>query len=138
MLGIGAMLGRLGGNEESVVATKAAIGETIKHIEIISDDTLSIQLGNKTTLTFTDEGQSCCEHRYMSTDDDLKYYFGAELIGAEIREGGSKESEYGDVLDSEFLVVKTSIGDFTIVNYNDHNGYYGGFWVTAKLAIDSE
>ena len=138
MLGLGVMIQHLGGNEESVVAMKASIGETIKHVEITSDDQLSIQLANKTTLTFTDEGQSCCEHRYMSTDDDLKYYFGAELLGAEIREGGSKDSEYGECLDSEFLVVQTSKGDFTIVNYNEHNGYYGGFWVTAKLAVNSE
>lgn len=85
-----------------------------------------------TTLYLKDDAQSCCETRYMSTDDELEYYVGAELRGVRVQEGDGEESEW-DCHDTEFLLIDTSIGTFTMVNHNEHNGYYGGFWLTASL-----
>ena len=138
-LGLGVMIQMLGGNKESVECFRAAIGKTIAGIEISQSDdgwhsgadTLAFTFDDGSRIGIRDEGQSCCEHRYMHTDDELSDFVGAELLGAEIRGGDSESGEYGDCKDSQFLVVQTSLGEFTVVNYNEHNGYYGGFWVVA-------
>ena len=67
----------------------------------------------------------------MHTDDELTDFHGAEFRGAEVRDGPTK-SKYGEPQESQFLIIHTSIGDFTVVNYNEHNGYYGGFWIVAR------
>lgn len=126
MLGIGAMLAELGGNEESVQAFKNAIGKEIAQIKI-DENELVLKFVDSSAITFRDEGQSCCEHRYMNTDDRLNDYVGSTLLGAQTKSGPSTEREYGDPIDCEFLEVITSEGSFIIKNYNEHNGYYGGF-----------
>jgi len=75
--------------------------------------------------------------RYMTTDDDLLAFVGATFLGAEVHEGPSEE--IGDcgcgcsdvVHDVAFLVVSTSLGEFTVETHNEHNGYYGGFMLMA-------
>lgn len=72
-------------------------------------------------------GQCCCEHRYMSTDDDLDSLVGETLVG--IRHGGcneDEEDEYGGVVEVEFALIQTDRDSVTIGTYNSHNGYYGG------------
>jgi hypothetical protein len=80
-----------------------------------------------------DAGQSCCEHRYMRTDDDLKSFIGAELVDAEISNAPDQVDEYGETHEIQFLRVKTSKGLITISNHNEHNGYYGGFAIRAAV-----
>jgi hypothetical protein len=70
----------------------------------------------------------------MHTDDVLQDFIGAKLLNAEVREGPTELDKYGDPIESEFLVVSTSIGFFTVVNYNEHNGYYGGFIIRCARA----
>jgi hypothetical protein len=41
--------------------------------------------------------------------------------------------ESGEDHDIAFLLVQTSDGVFTMVNHNEHNGYYGGFLVTCEV-----
>jgi hypothetical protein len=36
------------------------------------------------------------------------------------------------VHETQFLIVDTTKGSFTIVNHNEHNGYYGGFGLVAQ------
>lgn len=82
-------------------------------------------------LKIFDGGQSCCERRWMTCDgDDLSYFNGSEFLGVEIREAPNQdyEDQY-DVHDVEFLVILTSKGEQVFSNHNDHNGYYGGFWI---------
>lgn len=95
-------------------------------------------------------GQSCCESRYMSTDDDLDSLVGETLVG--IRHGGAdsktghycgiEDGEIGDgednddnepegcycdgVVEVEFALIQTNRDSATIGTYNSHNGYYGG------------
>jgi hypothetical protein len=128
--GMGVLLGYLGGNASSVDAWTASVGKTITDLRI-EDNELRFTFDDGSRMKLFDNGQSCCETRWMHTDDDLPYYIGAALIGAEIRPGGTKEGEYGDETESEFLIVTTSKGMFTVVNYNEHNGYYGGFLIEA-------
>jgi hypothetical protein len=130
-LGLGVMLGILKGNKESVETFQENIGKIIKNLEI-ADNELRFTFEDNTGMRLFDNGQSCCEVRYMYTDDKLSDFIGAALLGAEIREGPTEEI-WGEPKESQFLIVSTSNGQFTVVNYNEHNGYYGGFLVVAAL-----
>lgn len=130
-LGMGAMIHLLGGNEASVAAYTAAVGKTIAEAKIDGDDALRLAFTDSTGIRFLDDGQSCCECRYMRTDDDLNYHVGATLVSAEIRDAPEIEDEYG-VHEVQFLVVTTSKGVITVANHNEHNGYYGGICVTVQ------
>ena len=132
MLGFGVMINMLGGNRESVAAVQAAMGKTITALSL-TDDQLRFEFEDGSRLRLWDNGQSCCESRYMQTDDDLPYYIGAKFVGAEVRDGGSTEGEYGDTHEIQFLVVTTDRGTFSMASHNEHNGYYGGFWITASV-----
>ena len=131
MLGFGVMINALGGNRETVEAVQAAMGKTITALSL-TDDQLRFEFEDGSRLRLQDSGQSCCEHRYMQTDDDLPYYIGAKFVGAEVRDGGSTEGEYGDTHEIQFLVVTTDRGTFSMASHNEHNGYYGGFWIAAS------
>jgi hypothetical protein len=130
-LGFSVMINMLAGNRESVAAVQAALGKTITSVALV-DDALKFDFEDGSRLTLKDDGQSCCERRYMQTDDDLPYYVGARFLGAEVRDGGTTESEYGDTHEIEFLVITTDRGTFSMANHNQHNGYYGGFSITAS------
>ena len=130
-LGIGAMLGYLGGNEETVNSIKASLGKLIKTVSL-DDDKLKFEFEDNTRLELYDDGQSCCESRYMSTDDNLNDYTGAVLLDFELKRGPEVECEYGDH-EIQFLDVKTDKGVFQMSSHNEHNGYYGGFLIIARL-----
>ena len=112
------------------------IGKTIVSLRL-DDDTLYIAFADGSKLTLFDDGQSCCETRYMRTDDNLAEYIGGRLLGAEVKDvpkliGFWKdECEYG-CHDMQFLEITTSKGSFVMSNHNEHNGYYGGFCIEAK------
>jgi len=126
MSGIGYMIQQLRGNEESVKAYTTALGKTIASLNTPTNaDTLDIRFEDGTGIRFTDEGQSCCEYRHMTCDDDLSPFVGATLVSAELRDGEDIDAEY-DVHEVQFLIVTTSKGDFTVASHNEHNGYYGG------------
>lgn len=124
------------------------LGKVIKSLDV-SADTLFIEFDDNTGVKMTDQGQSCCEHRYMHSDDKLEYYVGAKLLNGRIEDAGGigkykqarehidyfieygKEGYFGDdVNECQFLIIDTDKGSFTIANYNEHNGYYGGFDLT--------
>lgn len=126
--GIGVMLGYLSGNDETVKAHLKAQGKIILNISF-SEKALNLFFGDGTGIKIWDDGQSCCEHRYMTTNDDLPYFVGSKFLNVELREAPSKDTEYGDVHEVQFLLVNTNKGTFTIESHNEHNGYYGGFWI---------
>lgn len=130
-LGVGVMIRMLGGNSDTVAALNAAIGRKVSGLEV-KDDRLRISLEGGGVLTLLDEGQSCCESRYMRTDDKAEDHLGATLLAVELREAASISHEYEEH-DVQFLDVKTSNGVFTCSSHVEHNGYYGGFYITASL-----
>lgn len=109
------------------------IGKIIVNLEIIFDEDLVFTFGDGIKMILFDNGQMCCEARWMHTDDVLNYYTGAIFQGIEIKEGPEGVSESGEEKESEFLMVSTDKGQFTVVNYNEHNGSYGGFALQARL-----
>lgn len=129
-MGMGVLLNMMRSNRVTVEAIEAAIDHVIEDV-YLTDDFLSIQFADF-SLRIWDDGQSCCEHRYMSSDDDLKYYIGSKFTGAEIRDAPNMDDVY-DVHEVQFLIVNTDKGDFTVETHNEHNGYYGGFYIKAKL-----
>jgi hypothetical protein len=69
---------------QSVARIQASLGKVIASI-LLEDDELRFTFSDGGKLTLTDCGQSCCELRYMRTDDDLTYFSGAKFTGVEIK-----------------------------------------------------
>ena len=111
--GIGAMLHWLSGNSKTVEAFTGAIGKTITEARIDGDHNggdggLVLKFTDGTGIVLFDDGRSCCENRYMHTDDDLAFYAGATLLDAEIKDGPTETDEYDEPKESQFLAVRTS------------------------------
>ena len=100
---------------------------TIKSIAV-TDDALTITFDDGTGYVFKDDGQSCCERRYMHSDDKPEEYVGAKFLSAEIADAPEIADEYGEH-EVQFLRVHTDRGDFVCSAHNEHNGYYGGFCI---------
>lgn len=99
------MINQLGGNEESVKAFTSCLNKTITGLRL-EDDKLSFGFDDGTKLSIYDDGQSCCEHRYMRTDDRLEDFIGAKLLGAEIKSAPNLvkgESDYDQPHEIQFL-----------------------------------
>jgi len=132
--GIGVMIkAAFGGNEQTVEALKAAIGQTIKKIthDETGDHALIFEFESGYSMRVYDDGRSCCESRYLTTDDDLVFFVGGKFLNAETKDGPNTDGEWGDTHEIQFLIVNTSKGAFTAETHNEHNGYYGGFWIAA-------
>lgn len=130
-LGIGVMISRLSGNEKSVEAVLASVGKEIVSVECV-DNALRMHFTDGTGISLADDGQSCCESRYMKCDDDLAYFAGHKIVDYEQAAGPNAEGEHGDVHEIEFLRVKTDKGVISVANHVEHNGYYGGFSIRAR------
>lgn len=135
-LGMGVMINMLGGNEETVDAFRKGVGQTIKDLSLENEE-LRFSFENGYEMKMLDDGQSCCESRYMRTEDDLKDFIGAKLLGARIEDAAPppEENDY-DVHEIQMLVVETDKGNFMMSSHNVHNGYYGGFSIVVR-GVDS-
>lgn len=104
-------------------------GLTITAANII-DNELRLSFDNGVHIAIWDNGQSCCENRYMSTDDDVATLVGGKLLHVDAKPGpeiGDDDDNYHEQI---FVEIATTKGLITIVNHNEHNGYYGGFGLT--------
>lgn len=92
------------------------------------EDSLFLKFDDGACIRLYDAASYCCEHRYMTCDDDVQSLIGGTLTEINVKAGPAKwdESNYSQD-DIEFLEVRTDKGFITIANHNDHNGYYGGF-----------
>ena len=125
MLGIGAMLHSLSGGSEN--APEQYYGKVIVSAEI--DETeIEIGFSDGLSIVIWDNGQSCCEYRHMTTDDDIKSLVGGTLISIEAKEG--PDIDDGEAHETMFVEIATDKGFVTVVTHNEHNGYYGGFGLT--------
>jgi|SRR6185437_9326151 len=126
MIGFGAMLHYLSSGSEH--SPDEFVGRTITAASII-DNRLRITFEDGEQIKIWDDGQSCCENRYMSTDDDLNSLCGHRLVRIEGKPGPDIDDSSGDH-ETCFVEVGTDQGFVTLVNHNEHNGYYGGFGLT--------
>jgi hypothetical protein len=132
-LGLGVMINYLRGNEETVKAHRAAQGKIIKSITLKEgggngDGAAEIRFEDGTGISIEDHGRSCCESRFITTDDDLPSFTGATFVEVELAEMPElPDGEYGDCKEQIAVRVNTTKGTATFVTHNEHNGYYGGF-----------
>lgn len=128
--GIGAMIHRLsGGSEES--PSKYA-GRKIT-AAVLADNALSLTFSDGVRIRLYDDAQSCCESRYITTDDDPVSLVGGMLRAIEAKLGPETEGEYEDMHETCFVEVSTVEGVIvTLTTHVEHNGYYGGFGLTIK------
>src|SRR5687768_10894500 len=108
-------------------AISKAIGRTIERAEFDKEnETLRINFTDGSKLALWDDGQCCCENRYMVVDDSLCGFNGAKLVKVETVDGPDQDERY-DVHEVQFLNIETSLGLIQAASHNEHNGYYGGF-----------
>lgn len=112
----------------------AATGKIIDSVGLIGDDRISIRFVDGTGIEFLDDGQSCCEHRYMVCDDDLAAFVGAKFLGAQIKTAPSQDEGY-NTPEIQFLELLTDRGPISVANHNEHNGYYGGFALSCRELV---
>lgn len=128
-LGIGAMLHQLSGGSEH--NPSEYFGKTIVSAEL-KDERLLIGFDDGKKIHIYDDGQSCCESRYITTDDDLSSLVGGKLVNIEAKDGPEIQGEWGESHEQVFVEVRTDKAFVTLCNHNEHNGYYGGFCLTIK------
>jgi hypothetical protein len=131
------------GKNESDHAAIAAIGKTIAGVRLDTDNGLFITFEDRSVLRLWDDGQDCCEARYMSSDDvpqQVAHHVGAKLLGYDFREAPDIESgdDGGDVHEVAFFAIKTERGEIVVQTHNEHNGYYGGLSVSSKWEPEQE
>jgi len=114
------------------------VGLVIKEV-VRPEDSLAIHFTDGSIIMIRDDGQSCCESRYMTCDDDLTGYEGGQLVGIDTdAPGGGYEAKddpdgyASDCHETQFVKVQTTKGSFTLCTHNEHNGYYGGFDLTVE------
>ena len=117
--------------DQKVIAS--AMNKTI--IAAYYDDAVVLRFDDGSAISISDDGQSCCENRYMTCDDDLNKLVGDKFLGVEVRGGESGDDDDGyTVHETEFVEVKTTGPGVTLVTHNEHNGYYGGFLIRVRVA----
>lgn len=131
---MGVLIHTLCGNESTVTAIMVSLGKRIRCAKLVDDDELRFDFDDDTYLRLWDAGQSCCEHRYMSTNDDLAAFAGATLLDFELKSAPDQQDRHGDCHEVQFLDVKTSLGVIQMASHNEHNGYYGGFSIVASTS----
>ena len=132
--GMTVMLHELMGNKETVDIVKESLGKMIKRT-YMENDKLCLEFTDGKTILIFDDGQSCCEERYMMTDDDLDYYKDCEFINLELQAAADIKDE-SEMHEVQFVLITTSLGVFTMATHNIHNGYYSGFSVVVEEKDD--
>lgn len=124
MRGIGANLHILSGG--SPRNPSDFYGRRISAAHLDADEGLFITFDDGTKVRLWDNAQSCCEHRYITCDDDLSKIIGGVLQRIEVKQAPDVETEY-DVHEQLFVEVGTDECFIALTTHNEHNGYYGGF-----------
>lgn len=112
-------------------------GKIINNI-IVTDDSVWVHFTNGDNLQLSDAGQCCCEVRYLHVDEteDLSYFKGAAFVDATVGRFSGFEFRGCDSHEICFLDIKTSKGVLSVSAHNEHNGYYGGFYIVANVNGD--
>lgn len=110
-------------------------GKTLLRVALV-DDVLELSFTSGEIIAIQDHS-SCCETRYMRTDDALHEYAGAVFLSADISPVGEvfrqeleamyRKDDDDRCHEVEFFRIATSKGDICFACHNEHSGYYGGF-----------
>lgn len=110
---------------------KKFIGQVITSATFDGDSAITLMFGDK-GIVISDEGQSCCEHRYMDVQDDISYLIGKTYLGWELGEYTNDDDDEWYVHDIQFLNINVSDYTLQVSNHNEHNGYYSGFYIVER------
>ena len=130
MPGFGVMIHALSGG--SPKSPKDYYGRKIESAKL-EGDAIFLTFSDGVTIKIWDDGQSCCEIRYTTCDDDINSLAGGELRDISVSDGlvsnSNKENDDNDWDSHEiaFLKIQTDKIAITAATHNNHNGYYGGF-----------
>lgn len=106
------------------------IGRRIKSVSF-KDNVLSLVFEDKVTIEISDQGQQCCEHRYMTCDDNIQDLVGQvlkKILVKNVTHGRERDDESGaERPDTAFLEIQTNTNSVGFATHNEHNGYYSGF-----------
>jgi hypothetical protein len=122
-------------------------GLVIKEVHVDSEAAIIHFVDDGGYVRIADEGQSCCESRYMACDDDYTGLAGGSLVCIELDAAAPPSKDVAETTpdpdeddwgsdschETEFVKVTTTKGSFTLCTHNEHNGYYGGFSINVKL-----
>jgi hypothetical protein len=130
--GIGVMLHELRGGSPKTASNY--YGRKITNAIFNSDqDQIELKFEDGISIRIWDDGQSCCESRYMKCDDNIKDLVGQKLVSILEKDAPNEKTENGDgVHEVCFLEIQGDKSSVSISTHNEHNGYYGGF----SLSLD--
>lgn len=139
MNGLGVNIRALCGYGDTEKIVQENLDKTIESVEL-RDDALHFVMKNGKRWKLFDNGQSCCESRYMVIDDNLSEYAGARLRSIRVEDAPDvvTDDDWGGNHEVQFLKVMTSKGEFVAASHNEHNGYYGGFSIEAEWEDDQK
>jgi hypothetical protein len=131
MRGIGSMLHQIGGG--SPEDPKKYYGKKIICAKF-ENDSFYLEFEDGSKIRIWDDGQSCCESRYMTCDDDPKDIIGHTLRDIEIKKTDTNDDndDWGGCHEIAFLEIQTDKGSIQFATHNEHNGYYGGFGLSVE------
>lgn len=113
---------------------KASLGKTIYKIKL-NNNVVSLTLDDGSQFEFWDNGQNCCEERYLDTFDDIERIEGQKLVGVQVLNAGTPpehDKQEVECHEISFLEFKTDKDVISFSSHNLHNGYYGGISLTVK------
>jgi len=126
-LGIKVMLDMLSDNSDIIDTIKKMEGQKISALVLDTDSNILLfTFTSGLQVALWDDGQSCCEERYIHTDDDLDQFIGSIFRSIELRGVPDTDDENG-IHEMQFVHINTSVGTLVLETHNIHNGYYGGF-----------
>lgn len=123
------MFHHLFSSDEDAVAKY--LGRTIRAADF-NEDRLRLEFDDATIVEIIDNGQSCCERRYMTTDDDVSSLVGRKLLRIDVKDGPEEDEGEDGAHETCFVEVGVDDGFITLTTHNEHNGYYGGFALTIR------
>lgn len=96
------------------------------------DDALHLIFEDGCEIKLSDNGQDCCDTRYMTCDDDLESFRGDRFVGIEVLEAPEIEHRGGCHEVNFVNAIFASGNKITCQTHNEHHGYYGGFRIEVE------
>lgn len=119
----------------TVLTTAGAPLFTDCYVEMVElgDVTLTLGYSNGKRLLLENTVNYCCEHRYITCDDDLSNLRGQQVVSIEVT--GVEDCQDGRSAEHEVAFVKIQFTRecITLASHNRHSGSYSGFHLQARL-----
>lgn len=124
-------------NKKSQAFLNARIGSVITALTVDENSLIRLETSGHLPLHITDNGQTCCEKHYITTDDTLRDVVGATILRwdhspREVVDEPSEPECYHNVHGIQWLRLYTTNGVVAFCLHNDHSGSYGGFCLKAE------